>query len=180
MYSLGARKMLLVGIGPLGCIPSQLAMSNSNSNSTGRCMDRVNKLVKPFNLYLIPAMIRLNSTLLGSFFVYQNIFDTFSDMIQNPSKYGQWELMHQHFSFLPKFAEVCDCSQGSQLVTKLAVAMEGMEGNWAACHCKRFAQIETTTSSGILSIQHKQQMLLWPEGASVRLPEIAFRSVPIS
>lgn len=84
MYNIGARKMLLVGIGPLGCIPSQLAMNNI----TIRCVERANELVKQFNQYLIPAMIKLNSTLPGSFFVYHNIYDTFSDMIQNPSKYG--------------------------------------------------------------------------------------------
>lgn len=84
MYTIGARRMILVGIGPLGCIPSQLAQSNI----TNGCIKQVNDLVKPFNQYLLQQMIRLNSTLPGSYFVYHNIYDTFFDMIQNPSKYG--------------------------------------------------------------------------------------------
>ncbi|KAG6494365.1 hypothetical protein ZIOFF_049390 [Zingiber officinale] len=84
MYNIGARKMLLVGIGPLGCIPNQLAM---NPNATG-CVEAVNDLVRPFNQNLKQAMLKLNSTLPGSFFVFHNIYDTFIDMVQNSSKYG--------------------------------------------------------------------------------------------
>ncbi|KAG6494294.1 GDSL esterase/lipase 7-like [Zingiber officinale] len=84
IYSIGARKILLAGLGPLGCIPSQLSMSGITSG----CVNHVNELVIQFNQLLIPAMIRLNSTLPGSFFVHQNNYDTFFDMIQTPTKYG--------------------------------------------------------------------------------------------
>ncbi|KAK9116399.1 hypothetical protein Sjap_015346 [Stephania japonica] len=86
LYRLGARKMLLVGIGPLGCIPSQLYM-RSSTNSNG-CVEWVNDLVSLFNDRLVYFSKTMNSTLVGSSFVYQNIFDVFSDMIKNPSKYG--------------------------------------------------------------------------------------------
>ncbi|XP_020082135.1 GDSL esterase/lipase 7 isoform X1 [Ananas comosus] len=84
LYKLGARKMLLVGIGPLGCIPSQLSINNS----TGACVERINELVMAFNKRLVPVMLELNSTLPGSFFVYENTYDSFYDIIKNPSKYG--------------------------------------------------------------------------------------------
>ncbi|XP_072980211.1 GDSL esterase/lipase 7 [Typha angustifolia] len=84
LYRLGARKMILIGIGPLGCIPSQLSMNNS----TGGCIDHINELVVAFNRRLVPLMTRLNSSLPGSFFVYDNIYDTFLDIFYNPSKYG--------------------------------------------------------------------------------------------
>lgn len=81
--------MLLVGIGPLGCIPSQLSINNS----TGACVERINELVMAFNKRLVPVMLELNSTLPGSFFVYENTYDSFYDIIKNPSKYG--ELLHE-------------------------------------------------------------------------------------
>ncbi|XP_042514002.1 GDSL esterase/lipase 7 [Macadamia integrifolia] len=84
LYSLGARKMVLVGIGLLGCIPSQLSMANSSDG----CVKPVNNLVTLFNVRLVQLMNTLNATLPGSFFVYQNIYDTFMDMINNPSNYG--------------------------------------------------------------------------------------------
>ncbi|XP_039120448.1 GDSL esterase/lipase 7-like [Dioscorea cayenensis subsp. rotundata] len=85
LYRVGARKMVLVGIGPLGCIPSQLSMNNS---TTGLCIQRVNDIVSAFNQLLLPLSTSLNSTLPGSFFVYHNTYDTFFDMVNNPSNYG--------------------------------------------------------------------------------------------
>ncbi|RVW98047.1 GDSL esterase/lipase 7 [Vitis vinifera] len=84
LYRLGARKMVLVGIGPLGCIPSQLSMVSSNNG----CVDRVNNLVTLFNSRLIQLTSTLNASLPGSFFVYQNIYNIFSNMVRDPSKYG--------------------------------------------------------------------------------------------
>ncbi|RVX06544.1 GDSL esterase/lipase 7 [Vitis vinifera] len=83
-HQLGARKMVLVGIGPLGCIPSQLSMVSSNNG----CVDRVNNLVTLFNSRLIQLTSTLNASLPGSFFVYQNIYNIFSNMVRDPSKYG--------------------------------------------------------------------------------------------
>lgn len=87
LYRVGARKMVLVGIGPLGCIPSQLSMNNS---TTGLCIQRVNDIVSAFNQLLLPLSTCLNSTLPGSFFVYHNTYDTFFDMVNNPSNYGEF------------------------------------------------------------------------------------------
>ncbi|XP_077217474.1 GDSL-motif lipase 7 [Tasmannia lanceolata] len=84
LYRLGARKMVLVGIGALGCIPSQLSMASGNNG----CVERVNNLVTAFNDRLVQMSNTLNATLPGSFFVYQNIYGVFSDMINNPSNYG--------------------------------------------------------------------------------------------
>lgn len=76
--------MLLVGMGPLGCIPSQLSMVSDDNG----CIQRVNNLVNLFNDRLIELSNSLNASLPGSFFVYQNVYRIFSDMINNPSKYG--------------------------------------------------------------------------------------------
>lgn len=85
LYGLGARKMILVGIGPLGCIPSQLSMVVTSQ----ACVERVNSLVSAYNTRLIHLTNNLNQSLPGSFFVYQDIYTTFYDMVINPSKYGE-------------------------------------------------------------------------------------------
>ncbi|KAK1317617.1 GDSL esterase/lipase 7 [Acorus calamus] len=84
LYRSGARKMVLVNIGPLGCIPSQLSTSNGN----GACVERINELVIKFNERFLSLYTTLNSSLPGSFFVHQDIYQTFSDMIRNPANYG--------------------------------------------------------------------------------------------
>ncbi|KAJ4960466.1 hypothetical protein NE237_020376 [Protea cynaroides] len=84
LYRLGARKMVLVGVGPLGCIPSQL----SKVNSSDGCVRTVNNLVILYNDRLVRLLNTLNASLPGSFFVYQNIYDTFTDMTNKPFNYG--------------------------------------------------------------------------------------------
>ncbi|PKA59833.1 GDSL esterase/lipase 7 [Apostasia shenzhenica] len=85
LYGLGARKMVLVGIGPLGCIPSQLYQRNSID---GSCITAVNDAISLFNERLPGLRAKLNSNLPGSFFVIEEIYNTFMDMIQNPANYG--------------------------------------------------------------------------------------------
>lgn len=87
LYRLGARKMVLVGIGPLGCIPSQLSMASSNNG----CVEQVNSLVTLFNNGLIQLIRTFNTSHPGSIFVYQNIYSIFSNMVTDPSKYGQYQ-----------------------------------------------------------------------------------------
>ncbi|CAA7018127.1 unnamed protein product [Microthlaspi erraticum] len=86
LYNLGARKIMLAGSGPLGCIPSQLSMV-SGKNNTG-CVTKINNLVSMFNSRLKDLPNTLNTTLPGAFFVYQNIYDLFHDMVMNPTRYG--------------------------------------------------------------------------------------------
>lgn len=79
--------MVLAGSGPLGCIPSQLSMVSGNNNSG--CVTKINNMVSMFNSRLKDLANTLNTTLPGSFFVYQNVFDLFHDMVVNPSRYGK-------------------------------------------------------------------------------------------
>lgn len=69
--------MVLVGIGPLGCIPSQLSMVSDDNG----CVERVNNLVRLMNDRLIKLSNSLSASLPGSFFVYQDVYRVFSDMI---------------------------------------------------------------------------------------------------
>ncbi|ERN05769.1 hypothetical protein AMTR_s00006p00253020 [Amborella trichopoda] len=84
LYGLGARKMVVVGVGPLGCLPSQIFMVNNN----GSCVDNVNDLVLGFNDRLFDLIDTLNSTLPESFFIYQNAYSITLDIVTNPSSYG--------------------------------------------------------------------------------------------
>ncbi|XP_010261380.1 PREDICTED: GDSL esterase/lipase 7 [Nelumbo nucifera] len=83
LYGLGARKMVLGGVGPIGCIPDQLSKGNGKNG----CIQRINDLAVLFNDRLMRLASSLNSTLPGSFFVYHNIFDVFYDMVINPNEY---------------------------------------------------------------------------------------------
>lgn len=87
MRDLGLRKFLLGGVGPLGCIPNQLAPTLITR--PGKCVTKVNDMVKSFNKRLISLVDQLNANHSnGSIFTYGNVFDAFMGIISNPGKYG--------------------------------------------------------------------------------------------
>lgn len=86
LHSLGLRKFVLVGIGPLGCIPNQRA---SGRAPPGRCVDYVNQILGPFNQGLRSLVTQLNTNHPGAIFVYGNAYGAFGDILNNPASYGK-------------------------------------------------------------------------------------------
>ncbi|KAJ4707215.1 GDSL esterase/lipase [Melia azedarach] len=84
LYNLGARKIVMFEIGPIGCIPSITRKTKHN----GQCVEEKNKLVSVFNNLLPPMLQNLTSTLKGSTFVYGHVNPLGYDAALNPSKYG--------------------------------------------------------------------------------------------
>ncbi|KAJ6762246.1 GDSL-LIKE LIPASE/ACYLHYDROLASE-RELATED [Salix koriyanagi] len=82
LYSLGLRKFLLAGIGPLGCIPNQRA-----SAPPDRCVDYVNQILGTYNEGLKSLVDQLN-THPGAMFLYGNTYGAVGDILNNPSTYG--------------------------------------------------------------------------------------------
>ncbi|XP_047324144.1 GDSL esterase/lipase At1g71250-like [Impatiens glandulifera] len=86
LYSLGLRKFFLPGVGPLGCIPNQLATGQA---PPGRCLDHVNRILGPFNEGLRSLVARLNSgNHPGAIFVYGNSYGVLGDILNTPANYG--------------------------------------------------------------------------------------------
>lgn len=89
LYSLGLRKFLLAGVGPLGCIPNQLARGIA---PPGRCVDSVNQMVGPFNVGLRSLVDQLNSNHPEAIFVYGNTYGALGDMLNTPAAYGKQQI----------------------------------------------------------------------------------------
>ncbi|XP_052190728.1 GDSL esterase/lipase At1g71250 [Diospyros lotus] len=86
LYSVGLRKFLLAGIGPLGCIPNQLATGQA---PPGRCVDYVNQILGSFNEGLRSLVTILNNgTHPGAIFLYGNTYAVFGDLLNTPASYG--------------------------------------------------------------------------------------------
>lgn len=84
LYNMGARKISISALGPLGCIPSQLSMKSKD----GTCVALLQEVASNFNAALKVMTEQLNSELSGVTFVYANSFDMVFGYIQNPSTYG--------------------------------------------------------------------------------------------
>ncbi|XP_078170104.1 GDSL esterase/lipase At1g71250-like [Carex rostrata] len=85
LYSVGLRKFLLAGVGPLGCIPNQRA---SGAAPRDRCVDQVNGMVRFFNEGLRSLVQQLNTDHPGAIFVYGNTYAAVGDILNNPATYG--------------------------------------------------------------------------------------------
>ncbi|RHN50271.1 putative triacylglycerol lipase [Medicago truncatula] len=84
LYELGARKIVVFEIGPIGCIP---AISRTHEH-TGECMEEANKMALYFNEKLSAMLKNLTSSLPGSTFVLGQSYSIIIDLYKNPSIYG--------------------------------------------------------------------------------------------
>ena len=73
LYTLGARKMIFHGLGPLGCIPSQRAKSTTN-----QCLHEVNEWMLQFNSKIQKMINILNLKLKH---VEITFVDTYQDVL---------------------------------------------------------------------------------------------------
>lgn len=85
VYHLGARKLLVSNVGPVGCIPSRLAIGSPD----GRCVASENEMVLIFNAALKSLLLELTQTLPRSLFLFGNVYDGVLDAIENPQAQGK-------------------------------------------------------------------------------------------
>lgn len=97
LYSIGLRKFLLAGVGPLGCIPNQRA---SGAAPRDRCVDQVNGMVRFFNEGLRSLVQQLNTNHPGAIFVYGNTYAAVGDILNNPATYGTSITIKFYLEFL--------------------------------------------------------------------------------
>jgi len=85
LYGLGARRIGIVGLPILGCVPFQKTMRGGFKRA---CSDSENQAAILFNKKLSSQIDILGKNFPEARLVYLDIYNPLSDMIQNPSKYG--------------------------------------------------------------------------------------------
>ncbi|KAL6333098.1 hypothetical protein AAG906_028281 [Vitis piasezkii] len=85
LYNYGARKVVLIGVGQIGCSPNELAQ-NSPDGTT--CVERINDANRLFNDRLKSLVGELNNNFPDGRFIYINAYGIFQDLISSPSSYG--------------------------------------------------------------------------------------------
>ncbi|KAA8519591.1 hypothetical protein F0562_013964 [Nyssa sinensis] len=85
LYDFGARKVVMIGVGQIGCSPNALAQ-NSPDGST--CVQRINIANQLFNDKLKSLVDEFNNNLPNAKFIYINAYGIFQDLINNPSSFG--------------------------------------------------------------------------------------------
>ncbi|KAK6124781.1 hypothetical protein DH2020_041471 [Rehmannia glutinosa] len=88
IYELGARKMSLTGLPPMGCLPLE---RTTNLASGGDCIDEYNHVAMDFNQKLNALVETLNKEFSGLQLVLTNPYAILYDIIQNPHSFGYEE-----------------------------------------------------------------------------------------
>lgn len=110
LHSLGARKVMVFGLGPMGCIPLQRVLSTS-----GDCQEKTNKLALSFNQQSIQLVEELNNNLPNASFKFGDAYDVVNDVIANPTKYGK--SLHRIIScklYICRGKTICKCNYASR------------------------------------------------------------------
>lgn len=87
LYNYGARKFVLIGVGQIGCSPSELAQNSPDGRT---CVQRINAANQIFNNRLRSLVDQFNGNTPDAKFVYINAYGIFQDLINRPAAFGKW------------------------------------------------------------------------------------------
>ncbi|KAK8453571.1 hypothetical protein SEVIR_5G307000v4 [Setaria viridis] len=84
LYNYGARKVVLIGVGQVGCSPNELARYSADGVT---CVDRIDGAIQIFNRRLVGLVDEFNA-LPGAHFTFINAYNIFDDLLANAASYG--------------------------------------------------------------------------------------------
>ncbi|KAG2654931.1 hypothetical protein PVAP13_1NG559000 [Panicum virgatum] len=84
LYDLGARRVLVQGVGPIGCVPAELALHSLD----GSCDRELQRAAEMYNPRLMALLEELNARYGGGVFVGVNMQRIHNDFIEDPKAYG--------------------------------------------------------------------------------------------
>ncbi|KAF6167320.1 hypothetical protein GIB67_043181 [Kingdonia uniflora] len=85
LYNLGARKFLITGIPPFGCIPFAIVLLNLKDD---QCVSKLNDMAMHLNSKVKTMVQQLNKELSGASFLFWDLNNIMTEIIDNPSRYG--------------------------------------------------------------------------------------------
>ncbi|KAI9082386.1 hypothetical protein K1719_035809 [Acacia pycnantha] len=85
LYGLGARKISLGGLPPMGCLPLERTTNFVGGNE---CIPNYNNVALEFNSKLKTLTVKLNKELPGIKLVFSNPYFVLLSIIKKPSRYG--------------------------------------------------------------------------------------------
>ncbi|WJX70853.1 hypothetical protein P8452_54916 [Trifolium repens] len=124
LYDLGARRVLVTGTGPMGCVPSEIAQRGNN----GDCSTEIQRAASLFNPQLETMLQGLNRKIGRDIFIAANTGKTHLNFIRNPGQYGF------------KTSKVACCGQGPNNGIGLCTQLSNLCSNrdvyafWDAFH----------------------------------------------
>jgi len=92
LYALGARKIGVTTLPPLGCLPAAITLFGSHSNE---CVDRLNNDALNFNTKLNTTSQNLQKVLSNLTLAVLDIYQPLHDLVTKPTENGKFKLLHK-------------------------------------------------------------------------------------
>ena len=118
VYSLGAKKFVVFGLSPLGCVPWL-----RKNMPDGECIEGMNNLIQKFNKAIQNVLSSLVYTLEGFSYSFINTFDVISVVSSQPQKYGMYPTTKLG-SFIPRYLAI---------ISSLLCLLQGFADISSAC-----------------------------------------------
>ncbi|XP_039122035.1 GDSL esterase/lipase At5g45960-like [Dioscorea cayenensis subsp. rotundata] len=90
IHKLGARKMAVVGLPPVGCLPVIITLFGFGDR---KCIEAFNSMSIIYNNKLKDILRKASTVLQGAQLIYVDVFTPLYDFILSPNKYGFEETM---------------------------------------------------------------------------------------
>ncbi|KAF9615691.1 hypothetical protein IFM89_026073 [Coptis chinensis] len=84
LYDYGARKFLVTGLAPLGCVPIVIGFYSKDTN---QCFDKYNEISVQFSAKIKAMVKQLNQDLPGAYILYWDIYTIMKQVVDNPTPY---------------------------------------------------------------------------------------------
>lgn len=118
LFELGARRVLVTGTGPMGCVPAELAQRSR----TGECAVELQRAAALFNPQLDQMVSGVNNEIGGQVFIAANTMRMNTDFISNPAAYGmQFITIYRFHEFYVSFRSDPMDTQGAAQIWILCV-----------------------------------------------------------
>ncbi|KAL9246564.1 hypothetical protein vseg_020082 [Gypsophila vaccaria] len=85
LYAAGVRKVVIMGLAPMGCAPHYLWKYRSKN---GECIEDMNNMIMEFNFVMRYVVEQLNDELPGAIIIFCDVYQGSMDIIENHERYG--------------------------------------------------------------------------------------------
>ncbi|KAH9302864.1 hypothetical protein KI387_014447 [Taxus chinensis] len=85
LYKEGAKRLVIIGLPPFGCCPSQITLHNLLSNT---CFEKFNDVATSFNQKTLALTKEMALNFSGLRIAYYDLYQKLYDMVKYPTKYG--------------------------------------------------------------------------------------------
>ena len=91
LWAEGARRMLVVGLSPMGCLPIMMTLNSGNPILQRGCLDQYSSVARDYNKILQNELQLMQKSLasFGTRISYVDTYDLATKIIKEPQNYGK-------------------------------------------------------------------------------------------